>query len=59
MLTTLACLKMLMIGPTFKGCRGRVVKSLVFKFWWLRYRSVGSNPGHDTCVLEQDAFLLN
>ena len=38
-------------------CRhGRVVKSIEFKFWWLSHRSVVSNPGHDTCVLEQDTL---
>ena len=27
------------------------------KYWLLSRLSVGSNPGHDTCVLEQDALL--
>ena len=27
-------------------------------FWWLSQRSVGSGPGHGTCVLEQDALLI-
>ena len=34
-----------------------VVKSIEFKFWWLSHRSVGLNPGGDTCVLEQDSLL--
>ena len=29
-----------------------------FKFWWLSHQSVGLNPGHGTCVLEQDALLV-
>ena len=31
-----------------------VVKSIEFIFWLLSHRSVGSNSGHDTGVLEQD-----
>ena len=26
---------------------------------WLSHRSLGSNPGHTTCFLEQDALLYN
>ena len=34
-----------------------MVKSIEFKVWWLSNQSLGSIPCHDTCVLEQDAFL--
>ena len=37
----------------------RAVKSIEFKFWWLSHRSVGSNPDHDTCVLEQNAIIAS
>ena len=37
-------------------CCGRVVKSIEFKFLF-SHRSVGSNPGRDTCILEQDTLL--
>ena len=39
---------------TSRGCRGRANKSIGLKFWWLSHQNVGSSPGHDTCVHEQD-----
>ena len=42
------------IVEAYMACRVRVNKSIRLKFWWLSHRDVGSNPGHDTCVFEQD-----
>ena len=47
-------LKDLIIFKICLGCLGRVDKSIRLKFWWLKHWDVGSNPGRDTCVLEQE-----
>ena len=53
----LLLLLFLLLFLNYVSCHGQVVKSIEFKFWWLSHRSVGSNPGSDTCVLEQDSLL--
>ena len=38
-------------------CHGRMVKSIDFKFWWLKSsKCVGSNSGRDTCVHEKNTY---
>ena len=38
------------------SCMAQWFLSINFKFRWLFHRSVGSNPGQDTCIVEQDAL---